>query len=96
MTIDIRSQRRQQFLTQDLYDSLLPYYQGHQVKLNELLAGPISDVGTRRRWSYFLSDGNYELLSLRYTAGEDLHALRAELPTVIEAYERLQRAIAAA
>ncbi|WP_230969532.1 PoNe immunity protein domain-containing protein [Nitrogeniibacter aestuarii] len=87
--MQFHKQRRQQFLGETYYRSTIPvveesveyfasnpYGSGSSELQREMLA---------RRSS---AEGKFDLLALRYTAGEPIALLRSELEAVISAYER--------
>jgi Domain of unknown function (DUF1911) len=95
MSNDIRANRRQVFLTTELYSA-----QKKQLKesielwKSALVANGDSEAHRRALSLTVHAEDTYALLSLRFTAGEPLAELRSELTSVIEAYERYQKALA--
>lgn len=87
-------QRRQQFLTEAYFENYATYLTEEATYWKEALQA----VGDSEEQSRALArathaDYSYVLLSLRYTAGIPIEALRAEFTGVIEAYERYQKAL---
>jgi Domain of unknown function (DUF1911) len=94
MSDDFRAKRRQKFLTAGLYTT-----EREQLsKSVELWKSELPDgdsLSERKSEAAALVAGDsFSILLLRYTAGEPIPKLRAELPAVIEAYERYQKALA--
>ena len=89
------AKRRQQFLSESFYQALL----AHRLQLlddlqHELAQPEIDDEGRSLLWAS-VADEHYELLSLRYTAGESIDRLRDDLGKVIMAHAQYQKALAA-
>jgi hypothetical protein len=95
MTKSFNEKRRQQFLTQDYSVAHEAYLSDEAIYWKDALYGVGDTVAERQSLARSThARFSYELLSLRYTAGEPIEHLRSELTGVVEAYERYQRALA--
>lgn len=94
MSKPFHEQRRQQFLIEPYTTSMLKVLADWN---DELRANVLRDELGLENISLEasqLASNCYEILSLRYTAGDPIEQLRAELTGVIETYERYQHALA--
>jgi Domain of unknown function (DUF1911) len=96
MTNDFHNKRRQIFLTVEFYQSI----NKHLVMERDYWRTALQAVGDSEAEQRMLSlnthsEYSYQLLSLNYTAGQPIESLRSELTSVIEAYERYQKALEA-
>jgi len=95
MSKPFHERRRQQFLIEPYTTSMLKVLNDWN---DELRANVLRDELGLENISLEasqLASNRYEILSLRYTAGEPIEQLRAELTSVIEAYELYQVALSA-
>jgi Domain of unknown function (DUF1911) len=95
MSQDFRAQRRQTFLTAELYAA-----ESTQLRKSINLWAvelPDGDSLSERQSeaAALVASDRFSTLLLRYTAGESIALLRSEFAAVVEAYERYQKALAA-
>lgn len=81
-------------MTEAYYLSAINEVDDTNKELSGLFRDAAADENQRRGWSYYLAEDAYKRLSLCYTGGEDPATLRADLQSVIEAYECYQKALA--
>src|SRR5574343_1102030 len=96
MNQPFHKKRRQNFLTEKYYISYSQYLRDECLYWKEGLQAVGDSENEQRmlaRMTY--SNFSYVLFSLRYTAGVPIEELRTQLPSVIEAYEHYQKALAA-
>lgn len=93
MSRRFHERRRQQFMTEGFYNAKIANLDSITPELRSLLTGPEKDLDKKRSWAFYLSDDAYERLSLRYTAGDPIEPLRAELGEVVTAYENYRAAL---
>ena len=89
--MDFDDKKRQQFLTTNNYSKINLFLKNLPVEIHlskKLYANSTSDL---RRLNYFFSLHAYDLLSLNFTAGVDIHTLRYLLEDVISKYEEYTR-----
>ena len=96
MTADFRCVKRQTFINAQYFDGAEAHLKKWSAHWKENLVG-VGDSDEERSSLSLMTHAEYEyqLLSLRYTAGIPLAQLRSELTGVIEAYERYQGALEA-
>jgi Domain of unknown function (DUF1911)/Domain of unknown function (DUF1910) len=95
MSDDFRKKRRQKFLTEDLFaNEREQLRQSIELWKSELPEGDSLSERQSEGAALVASD-SFSLLLLEYTGGTPIPELRAKLPTLIEAYERYQKALAA-
>lgn len=84
---DFRILRRQLFLSEKSYLASLKYREDSIRRRAEYLAGGTSDSATRARNASGFAENTWENWQLRYTAGESLNTLAADLGQVVERFE---------
>jgi hypothetical protein len=95
MSTPFHETRRQQFMTEAFSAQQIARRRRMVAAFVQDLSAEETDAEGASLLMASAANDTYELLSLRYTAGEPIEQLRIELTGVIEAYERYQKALAA-
>lgn len=80
--------RRQVFARESYVANQQEHYRLALKAFHDQLQSPDNDSEDNRRLTWAIADTQYNSLSLRYTAGEEILPLRAELEDVVESYEQ--------
>jgi hypothetical protein len=94
MSTPFHETRRQQFMTEAFSAQQIARRRRMVAAFVEELTAEDTDAEGASLLMASAANDTYELLSLRYTAGEPIEQLRTELTGVIDAYERLQKTLA--
>lgn len=85
--MDFNNKKRQQFLTEDIYDRLNGYFFEISKKILEKKREYQDILEDQSRLSLFFANETYQFLCLGYTAGHDISFMRHFLEKVVERYE---------
>ena len=86
--MEFHQNRRQQFLSESAYNATLEFYEQTACPgYFEEIASPAANASDKWRNAYSNADTRFTNFLLKYTAGESLDGLRAELEGVIGAHE---------
>lgn len=91
--MQVQNQRRQVFLTDEIFNRVNTFFKELPIEIQDskkLYEGSSADI---RRLDYFLSLHAYDLLSLNFTAGFNISALRLQLEDIIVKYEEYTLAL---
>lgn len=83
--------RRQQFLSEDFYQKNVDSFNQSMPAYLDVLHAKGSDANDRRRVSAAIAADAFENFLLKYSAGELLESLRAELESIVEYFEQSAR-----
>ena len=94
MTAQVQLLRRQVFLHDEYYQVMQTHFRASASFWKNNSPEADSPEQAQALAAASVAGDGFKLLTLRYTAGEPIEFLRAELGSVIEAYERYQQALA--
>jgi hypothetical protein len=94
-SLPFHERRRQQFLTENYYQVLAKHFGDSAAYWAANTPEADSPQEAKSLAAASIADDSFMLWILRYTAGEPIEQLRSELTSVVEAYERYQKALEA-